>query len=80
MLLMKGNGSTKLSLLNKKTIKVEGLPENLKRLASFFDVDSDAAAGEHTHFEFYEGNEWVASDSFSLIISVNQPDTANGNV
>jgi hypothetical protein len=70
MLLMKGEGPTKISLLNEKTIKVEGLPENLKRLASFFDLESGVTTGQHSHYEYYEGNEWIAADSIPLVISV----------
>lgn len=70
MLLMKGDGPTKISLLNEKTVRIEGLPENLKRLASFFDFDWGAAAGQHLHYEYYEGNEWIAADSIPLVISV----------
>lgn len=70
LLLMKGQGLTKVSLLNEKTIKVEGLPEKLERLASFFDFALASATGQHSHYEYHEGNEWVAPDSISLVISV----------
>jgi hypothetical protein len=70
ILLMKGEGPTKVALLNEKTIKVEGQSENLKRLASFFDFASTSAMGEHSHYEYYEGNEWIAADSIPLVIRV----------
>jgi hypothetical protein len=70
LLLMKGEGPTKISLLNEKTVKVEGLPENLKRLASFFDFGTGVVKGHHSHYEYHEGNEWIAADSIPLVISV----------
>ncbi len=70
MLFMKGEGPAKVSLLNEKTIKIEGQPDNLKRLASYFDFEPASAIGQHSHYEYYEGNEWIAPDSIPLVISV----------
>ena len=69
-IILKGQGPTKVSLRNEKEIQVEGSPDCLERFASFFDFKSDAGKGAHSHYEYYEGNKWVARDSIPLVISV----------
>ena len=66
----KGQCPTKVSLRNEKEIHVEGSPYCLEGFASFFDFKPDAGKGAHSHYEYYEGNEWVAPDSIPLVIGV----------
>jgi hypothetical protein len=46
-----------------------GLRE-LNALASFFVFEPGAAAGAHSHYEYFEGNEYVARESLPLVVSV----------
>jgi len=70
LLFIKKQCPTKVSLLSKKTVLIEGSPENLKQLASFVDFEPEASSGRHAHYEYYDGNEWIASDSIPLVISI----------
>ena len=70
LVIRKGQHQTKVSLMNGAEIHVEGSPNCLEAFASFFDFALSARKGEHLHYEYYEGNEWVASDSMPLVISV----------
>lgn len=46
-----------------------GSPEMLARLASFFAFSDEARRGTHYHYEWWEGNEYIAADSRPLVIS-----------
>lgn len=70
LIIIKGQCPTKVSLQNEKEIQVEGLPSCLEAFASFFDNEPEAAKGNHAHYEYYEGNRWIAPDSIPLVISV----------
>ncbi len=70
LLFIKKECPTKLSLLNKTTVSIEGSPENLKRLASFLDFEPEAVSKRHARYEYCDGNEWIASDSIPLVISI----------
>lgn len=70
LIILKGQCPTKVSLMNEKEIKVEGSPYCLEAFASFFDFKSDAGKGAHSHYEYYEGNQWIAPGSIPLVISV----------
>jgi len=62
----------RVSLAGEEEVRVEGESESLEAFASYFDFEPDAAAGTHSHFEYYEaeGGRWVAPDSLPLVISV----------
>lgn len=49
---------------------IEGSKENLEKFSSFLAFDNDAVSGIHTHFEYYDGNELIASDSIPLVIGI----------
>jgi hypothetical protein len=70
LLIAKGDCPTKISLRNKEEILIEGTADTLGVLASFFIFDDDAPDGDHSHYEHYEGNEWIDPDSIPLVISV----------
>jgi hypothetical protein len=60
---------TKVSVTNE-AIFVAGAPNCLEALASFLDFKTNASKGDHSHYEYYEGNNWIAPDSVPLVISV----------
>ena len=70
LVVVKGECPTKISLTDEKEIQVEGTADCLEGFASFFDFKPDVGKGAHSHFEYYDGNEWVAPDSIPLVISV----------
>jgi len=72
MVVVKGRGSAKVSIVDAGELRVEGSPESLEAFASFFDFELGAAAGNHAHFENYEGegDKWVAVGSIPLVISM----------
>jgi hypothetical protein len=70
LIILKTDCSTKVSLKDEKEIQVEGSPDCLAGLASFFDFNLDDGKGAHSHYEYYEGNQWIAPDSMPLVISV----------
>ena len=58
------------SITKDGVLRVEGSDENLKSFLSFFPIDESVDAGEHTHFEYYEGNPFIRQDSVPLVISI----------
>lgn len=70
MVVVKGHSPTKVSLKNEEELHVEGSPDCLGAFASFFDFKPNVGKGVHSHYEYYEGNEWIAPDSIPLVIGV----------
>lgn len=70
LVIAKGHCPTRVSLKNEKEIYVEGSPNYLEAFASFFDFKTNAGKGKHSHYEYYEGNDWIAPDSIPLVINV----------
>ncbi len=62
--------AVKISISEDNSIHIEGSKENLEKFLSFLVFDEDAASGSHSHYEYYEGNEYVHPDSFPLIIGI----------
>jgi len=62
--------AVKVSISDDKIIKIEGSKENLEKFTSFLLFDENATNGSHSHYEFYEGNEWIDSKSTPLIIGI----------
>jgi hypothetical protein len=52
----------------RERLQVEGGAEELRGLASFFTFGRDAKPGDHAHYEYYEGNQWIRPDSVPLVI------------
>jgi hypothetical protein len=42
----------------------------LEAFASFFQFDPSARAGEHYHYEWFDGNACVAPNSRPLVVSI----------
>ena len=59
------NGPVRVST-NGSTLVVEGHQEHLDRFASFLALER---AGDHSHYEHYEGNPYIASDSCPLVVT-----------
>jgi hypothetical protein len=53
-----------------KVIKIEGSKENLEKFTSLLEFDENATSGSHSHYEYYEGNEYIHPESFPLIIGI----------
>ena len=51
------------------TLSVVGESGSLERLASFFDFALDEAKGAHHHYEYFDGNPYIAKGSVPLVIS-----------
>jgi hypothetical protein len=64
-----GTGPTEVSVTNG-VIQIAGSPSCLETLASFLNFKPDAQKGDHAHYEYYEGNQWIAPDSVPLVFSV----------
>jgi hypothetical protein len=70
--ILKGNQPAKALLINEVEVVVEGSVESLRAFASLFEFETNAAAGDHSHFEYedYEGNRFVSRGSMPMVISV----------
>jgi len=64
-----GTGPTKISVTNG-AIYIIGSPTCLEWLAAFLNFKPDAQKGDHTHYEYYEGNKWIASGSVPVVFNV----------
>ncbi len=54
MVVATGQSPARVSLAGGEEVRVEGGPGSLAAFASYFDFEPDAAAGAHSHFEYYE--------------------------
>ena len=70
LVIVKGHCPTRISLKDEKEILVEGSSDCLEAFASFFEFEFDAEKASHAHFEYYQGNDWIAPDSIPLVIGV----------
>jgi hypothetical protein len=52
------------------TLHVSGSPSGLGTFASFLEFPNGARSGTHHHYEWWEGNEYIAADSRPLVVSV----------
>jgi hypothetical protein len=64
-----GEGSVRVSA-NGDHVVVTASPLMMRKFASFFRFDRNARRGMHKHHEWFNGNEYVASDSIPLVVSV----------
>jgi hypothetical protein len=65
----RGRGPTKVSV-EGTAVNVAGSGGHLEVFASYFDFADDHPSGFHTHFEYFDGNAWIAADSISLVVMV----------
>jgi hypothetical protein len=73
LLIVTGNGPTRVQLRGTESLVVCGAIENIEKFGSWFDYPASAESGAHGHYEFFEGNEYISSDSVPLVISVHFP-------
>lgn len=66
----KSAGPINVSIIDNATLQIEGSVENLERFASYFVFPSTAKSNDHSHFEYYEGDDWIAPTAEPLVISV----------
>jgi hypothetical protein len=69
--IVQNDKAVKVSILDENAIQIEGSKENLEKFTSFLVFNEDDKLGSHSHYEYFEGNEYIAFDSFPLIIGIN---------
>ncbi|HLQ24577.1 MAG TPA: hypothetical protein VK138_01720 [Acidiferrobacterales bacterium] len=62
-------GPIRVSVIDD-SVEVEGSKDSFLGFASFFDFDKNSLQGEHTHHEYYEGNQFVHPLSVPLVVSI----------
>ena len=62
--------SVKVSVAENKILKIKGSKENLEIFVAWFESDENTPRDYHSHYEYFEGNEYVDSESMPLIIRV----------
>jgi hypothetical protein len=70
LVVVKGQCPTRVSLKNEEELHIDGSLDWLEAFTSFFDFKPNVGKGLHSHYEYYEGNEWIAPDSMPLVIGV----------
>jgi len=70
LVLLKGQGPTRISLKDAEELQIEGSPENLEELASYFDFEVSASKGDHLHYEYFDGVDSIAEYSIPLVVRV----------
>ena len=58
------DGPTLVDVRVGSELHVCGAPQSLAKFASFLDLQP----GVHSHYEFYEGHEWIRASSVPLVI------------
>lgn len=72
-----GVGPTKVSVTDEELL-IEGAPIHLNGLlASLRCFWPTARSPEHTHFEHFDGCDWISPDSAPLVISIREPREAD---
>jgi hypothetical protein len=51
-------------------LKIKGSKENLEIFAAWFESDENTPSNYHSHYEYFEGNEYIDSESMPLIIRI----------
>jgi hypothetical protein len=70
IIVVQAEGPVQVSVNAGRQIQVEGSKQNLEAFSSFFDFPPNAESGRHSHYEYYEGNEWIAAESVPIVVSV----------
>ena len=66
----KGQGPTKVSVINNQEVHIRGDLDNLEMFAIYFEFSAESTSGDHGHFEYYEDNEWIDRESEPVVIGV----------
>ena len=62
--------SVEVSVMNNEILTIKGSKNNLEILTSWLEFDEDTSSGYHSHYEYFEGNEYINSESIPLIIRI----------
>lgn len=62
--------SVKVSVIENRILKINGSKENLDIFAAWLEFEENTASGYHSHYEYFEGNEYINSESIPLIIGI----------
>jgi len=54
-------------------LTLSGTRETLEVFTSFIQMDGNTGEGIHTHYEYYEGNEYISADSVPRVIAGRYP-------
>jgi hypothetical protein len=57
-----------ISVSENRNLKIKGSKQNLRIFADWFESDENTISGYHSHYEYFDGNEYVDSKSIPLII------------
>ena len=66
----KAVGPAKFVIADNKVLCLSGSAKNLENFMSFLRFGFDDSKGAHNHYEYHEGNKWIASDSEPVIIAL----------
>ena len=69
LIIYKCSGPTLVKEINGALV-VSGSLENLERFLSFFEFDKESKTGEHSHFDYFEGDIYVHQDSKSMVVTL----------
>jgi CelD/BcsL family acetyltransferase involved in cellulose biosynthesis len=62
-------GPVRVALSGDRVV-VTGSAAMMRAFASYFRFDAGAPRGTHHHYEWFDGNDYVAPDSAPLVVSV----------
>ncbi len=62
--------SVKVSVTENKILKIKGSKGKLEIFAAWLKFDENHSNGFHSHYEYFEGNEYINSESIPLIIGI----------
>jgi hypothetical protein len=63
------DGPVRVALSSDRVVVTASAPR-MQTFASYFRFDAGAPRGTHAHHEWFDGNDYVASDSTPLVVSV----------
>src|SRR5215204_5066610 len=65
---LRQNGdAVKVSVLENKILKIEGSSQKLEIFAAWLEFDENTPSAYHSHYEYFEGNEFINSKSVPLV-------------
>jgi hypothetical protein len=62
--------SVRVSVVENKFLKIQGSKIKLEIFAAWLEFSEDIESGYHSHYEYFEGNEYVDSKSIPLVIRI----------
>lgn len=68
--IIKDDDSVKVSVLENQILTIKGSNRNLEIFADWLGFEENTASGYHSHYEYFEGNEYINSNSIPLVIRI----------